>query len=117
MFEGVGVAVGASVTDGVGVTVGASVTDGVGVTDGDTVTDADAVTACVLVATGAEVVVVDSFAADWVGDAVGPVHPAAITQKSNTAHTATVAVRFLIKLTPRRSDGSLRMQKDFLQHT
>jgi len=32
-----------------------------------------------------------------VGDAVGPVQPAAITQKSNTAHTASVAVRFFIK--------------------
>jgi len=107
----------AGMFEGVGVAVGASVTDGVGVADGDTVTDADAVTACVLVATGAEVVVVDSFAADWVGDAVGPVHPAAITQKSNTAHTANVAVRFLVKMIPRRSNELLRMQKDFLQHT
>jgi hypothetical protein len=32
-----------------------------------------------------------------VGDAVGPVQPAAIMQKSNTAHIASVAVRFLVK--------------------
>jgi hypothetical protein len=55
------------------------------------------------------VALVDSFAADWVGDAVGPVQPAAITQKSNTAHTASVAVRFLIKLIPPLSDESLQM--------
>jgi hypothetical protein len=106
MFKGVGVA------DGVGATVGASVADGVGVADGDKVTDAEGVAALVL-----EAVLVDTFAADGVGDAVGPLHPAAITQKSNTAHTANVAVRFFVKLTPRRSDGSLRMQKDLLQHT
>ena len=65
-----------------------------------------------------EIVLVDELlAVDGVGDAVGPVHPAAITQKSNTAHTANVAVRFLVKMTPRRSDELLRMQKDFLQHT
>jgi hypothetical protein len=52
-----------------------------------------------------------------VGDAVCPVQPAAITQKSNTAHTANVAISFFVKLTPRRSDESLRMQKDFLQYT
>jgi len=65
-----------------------------------------------------EIVLVDELlAVDGVGDAVGPVHPAAITQKSSTAHTANVAVLFFIKLTPRRSDESLRMQKDFLQYT
>jgi hypothetical protein len=62
-----------------------------------------------------EIVLVDELlAVDGAGDAVGPVQPAAITQKSNTAHTTNVAVRFLVKLIPRGSDRSLRLQKDFL---
>ena len=76
------------------------------------------VTALTLEVAFDETVLVDELlAVDGVGDAVGSVHPAAITQKSNTAHTANVAVRFFIKLTPRRSDGSLQMQKDFRQYT
>jgi hypothetical protein len=61
--------------------------------------------------------VVELLAVDGVGDAVGPLHPAAITQKSKIAHTASVAVRFFVKLTPQQNDESLRMPKDSLQHT
>jgi hypothetical protein len=39
---------------------------------------------------------------DGSGDAVGPLHPAAITQISSTAHTANVAVLFFIKRVPRQ---------------
>jgi hypothetical protein len=48
--------------------------------------------------------VVELLAVDGVGDAFGPLHPAAITQKSKMAHTASAAVRFFVKMTPRRSD-------------
>lgn len=93
--------------------------DGVGVPDGDGVeTDTDGVMTWLLAAAFAEVVCVDEFlAVDGVGDAAGPLHPAVNTQKSNTAHTANIAARFFIKLAPRQSDESLRMQKDLLQHT
>jgi hypothetical protein len=45
---------------------------------------------------------VDAFAADGVGDAVGPLHPAANTHKSSTAQTANITARFCINITPRK---------------
>jgi hypothetical protein len=101
----------------VGVAEGIAVGVVVGVVGGVLVGVAVGVTACTLEIAFDETVLVELLAVDGVGDAVGPLHPAAITQKSNTAHTANVTVRFFVKLTPRRSDGSLRMQKDLLQHT
>ncbi len=49
-----------------------------------------------------EVFLVDACAADGVGEAVGPLHPAATTHKSSTAQTANVTARFCINITPRK---------------
>lgn len=75
---------------------------GAGVADGDEGADADGLTARAPAVAAAEAVLVDAFVADGVGDADGPLHPAANTHKSSTAQTANVAARFCINVTPRK---------------
>ena len=61
--------------------------------------DADGVTIEAEVEACAEVVVVETFVA-FDDDEVELVHPAAATQKSNMAHTATIAACFCFNVTP-----------------
>jgi len=60
--------------------------------------DADGVTIEAEVEACAEVVVVETFVA--FDDEVELVHPAAATQKSNMAHTASIAACFCFNVTP-----------------
>ncbi|HYB59076.1 MAG TPA: hypothetical protein VEB88_02385 [Candidatus Acidoferrales bacterium] len=87
---------------GVTVACGLGGTVAVGVPAGDNVADGDGLAARALAEACAEAFLVDAFAADGVGDAVGPLHPAANTHKSSTAQTANITARFCINITPRK---------------
>jgi hypothetical protein len=84
--------------------VGVDSADEVGVAVGVPVGVAVGVTASLAAACVALLLVEEFLALDGVGEAAGPLHPAATTQRSNTAHTASIAACFFIKLAPRVSD-------------
>ena len=69
----------------------------------------------VAVAEGVGVAVAEGVT-DGVGDAVGPLHPAAHMQKSSAAHVASIAACFGFNMIPLESCDFL-MQKDTHQLT
>jgi hypothetical protein len=87
---------------GVTVACGLGGAIGVGVPDGDNAVGGDGLAAGALAEACAEAFLIDAFAADGVGDAVGPLHPAANTHKSSTTQTANITARFCINITPRK---------------